>query len=289
MDRAGGQLSGPAIDWGRPWFAPWRACGEQVADRVDAGVALHEALNAERGAPVRFVPQQALPAGRAYEHFIRGSGDCPVRPGLHDFFNGLCWLAMPLTKARLNQLQAAQIEERGVGAVRGPVRDAITLFDENGALLDAPPELWAALVQRDWRGLFVELRPLWRHARLLVFGHALLEKLAAPRKELTAHVWRFPIAIAIGSVAAADNHLSSQLTPELLAVKPFVPLPLLGIPGWWPENGDDSFYDDAQVFRPRRVITDNNSTPCDPAPPLISTGRSASAAQGNFTTLSESS
>ena len=40
----------------------------------------------------------------------------------------------------------------------------------------------------------------------------------------------------------------------------FTPLPLLGIPGWWPENGELSFYDDAQVFRPRR-------TPSLPATP----------------------
>ena len=251
MDQAGRQLSGLAIDWGRPWFAPWRASGEPVAKGVDAGVALHEALNAERGAPVRFVAQQALPAGQAYEHYIRGSGNCPVRPGLHDFFNGLVWLAMPLTKTRLNQLQAAQIEARGVGAVRGPVRDAITLFDENGALLDAPPPLWAALWERDWRRLFVELRPLWWEARLLVVGHALLEKLVSPRKELTAHVWRYPVAC--DTVAAADGQLAAQLTPQLLAGKPFTPLPLLGIPGWSAENQDVCFYDDAQVFRPRRA------------------------------------
>jgi hypothetical protein len=200
---------------------------------------------------VRFVEQSALPAGQAYEHYIRGSGNCPVRPGLHDFFNGICWLGLPLSKSRLNQLQAAEIEARGVAAVRGPVRDAITLFDENGALLDAPPQLWAALLERDWQRLFVALRPLWTEARLLVVGHALLEKLVAPRKALTAHVWCSPVAL--GSVAAADAQLAGELTGALLAAKPFTPLPLLGIPGWWPENRDVCFYDDAQVFRSRRA------------------------------------
>lgn len=251
MDQASRQLAGPAIDWSGPWFAHVRQPGERVARRVAAGMPLHDALNLEQGAPVRFVEQAALPAGQAYEHYIRGSGNCPVRPGLHDFFNGLCWLALPLAKARLNQLQTAQIDARGVGAVRGPVRDAITIFDENGALLDAPPELWAALVDRNWRRLFVELRPLWRQARLLLVGHALLEKLVSPRKELTAHVWRSQVAI--DSVAQADALLAGQLTAARLAAKPFTPLPLLGIPGWCEQNQDDSFYDDAQVFRPRRA------------------------------------
>ena len=210
---------------------------------------LQQALNLESIAPVRFVAQRELPAGQAYEHYVAASGNCPVRPGLHDFFNGLCWLGLPLSKSALNRLQAADIASRGVGSARGPMRDAITLFDENGAVLDAPPQLWTALLARDWPRLFVELRPLWRQARLLVVGHGLLEKLVAPRKELTAHVWRFPLRC--DSLAAADAALSAELTADLLADKPFTPLPLSGVPGWWPDNEQLCFYDDGQVFRPR--------------------------------------
>ena len=211
----------------------------------------HEALNLEPGAPVRFVEQSALPAGQAYERYVAGSGNCPVRPGLHDFFNGICWLGLPLSKSALNRLQADEIEAHGVGSVRGPVRDAITQFDENGALLDAPPELWSALLERDWHRLFVGLRPLWMQARLLIVGHAMLEKLVSPRKELTAHVWRFPVCC--DSLTAADAALSVQLSAAGLAGKPFTPLPLLGIPGWCAGNEQVCFYDDAQVFRPRAV------------------------------------
>jgi len=245
----GGNRPLEAIDWSRPWFEPWREPGESVAALVRDGMPLHDALNRQPGAPVRFVEQQQLPPGQAYEHFISASSQCPVRPGLHDFFNGLAWLALPRAKSALNRLQAAQIEERGIGAVRGPVRDAITLFDENGALLDAPQPLWDALLERDWRRLFVALRPLWSEARLLIVGHALLEKLAVPRKELTAHVWRG--TIALDSLPAADAQLAGLLTAQLLASKPFTPLPVLGIPGWCHQNRQDCFYDDAQVFRPR--------------------------------------
>ena len=236
-----------AIEWGRPWYSPWREPGERVARQVAAGLPLHEALNRQGGAPVRFAPQSDLPEGESYEAHIFERGTCPTRQNLHDFFNGLCWIAMPLAKRRLNELQAAQIAAAGVGGVRGPVRDAITVFDENGALLEAPPALWQALLAREWRRLFVELRPLWSQARLTVFGHALLEKLAHPRKDLTAHVWA--VAGASGGLQHLDRWLAQQLTADLLAAKPFTPLPLLGVPGWCAENQNFSFYDDSLVFR----------------------------------------
>jgi hypothetical protein len=238
------------LDWAQPWFAPWREAGEPVAAALAAGQPPHQALIGAGSGAVRFVPQDALPAGSAYEQFIFDTGDCPVRPGLHDFFNGLVWLRMPRTKRRLNELQAREIAAGAVGGRRGPVRDAITVFDENGALLQAPAPLWAALVARDWRRLFVDLRPLWQDSRLLVVGHALLEKLATPRKDLTAHVWRFPCPDV--AFATADGWLAAECTPDALAAKPFTPLPVLGIPGWWPANENFSFYDDSVVFRPAR-------------------------------------
>ena len=238
------------LDWQAPWYLPWRDPGQAVQRRQAGGAPLHQALDSSAAAPVRFVPQEALPEGAAYERFIFERGECPTRDNLHDFFNALVWHRMPRTKARLNALQAAQIAAHGIGGRRGPVRDAITLFDENGALLDAPAALWDALLAREWARLFVDLRPLWDQARVLVFGHALLEKLAAPRKDLTAHVWCEPCALA--DLAAADAWLAERCTPQRLAAKPFTPLPVSGIPGWDAANQNFSFYDDSVVFRPRR-------------------------------------
>lgn len=246
----------PAPDWTAPWFAPVAAEGRAVRAAVAQGVALPQALDAGGACPVRFVPQAELPADTAYEQFIFDTGRVPTRENLHDFFNGLCWRRFPLTKQRLNQLQAAEIASAGVGAVRGPVRDALTLFDENAALLQAPPPLWDALAARDWQRLFVTLRPLWAQARLVLFGHALLEKLVTPYKSITAHVLREPVPEALGDdLAAWDGWLAQRLSAPLLAAKPFTPLPVLGVPGWWAANNDPAYYADAGVFRPARMDT----------------------------------
>jgi len=237
-------------DWERPWLAPWRESGERVVLAIEGGATYHEALNREPGALVCFVPQDRLPPGQAYEQFIFESGTVPTRDNLHDFFNGLCWLRFPLTKKKLNQLQAAQIAAAGVVPLRGPVRDALTVFDENAAFLSAPQPLWDALVARDWQRLFVDLRPLWQEARLVLFGHALLEKLASPRKPITAHIYR--AQPAMNSIAELDAWVAADLSADKLAAKPFAPLPVLGVPGWWPENENFSFYDDSFVFRPPR-------------------------------------
>ena len=247
------------IDWQRPWLAPLAEAGRQAAQRVQAGASVAAALNAlvdEGKAPapgVRFVPQAALPAGMAYEQFIHDQGDVPTRDNLHDFFNGLIWLHYPATKRRFNQLQAQAIALDGVGAVRGPVRDALTVFDENGAVLLEPPALHAALAARQWRRLCVELRPLWQQARLLILGHALLEKLVLPRKSITAHVYQ--ARTAINNIVNVDAGLAHDLTAPWLAVKPFAPLPVLGVPGWWADNQNFCFYDDSLVFRSARQMT----------------------------------
>jgi hypothetical protein len=198
---------------------------------------------------VEFVPQSKLPADIAYEAFIFSHKRVPTRDNLHDFFNGLCWLRFPQTKLRLNFLQAQEIASEGVGATRGPLRDALTLFDENVLLLQASDKLWRALQVRDWTKLFVELRDEWQSAHIVIFGHALLEKLVAPYKSITAHVFRIASYVDAKDEQALYDWLTKKLQPEYLATKPYLPLPVLGIPGWWPENEDLSFYSDTQVFR----------------------------------------
>jgi hypothetical protein len=201
------------------------------------------------GGAVEFVSQSELPTDIAYEAFIFSHKRIPTRDNLHDFFNGLCWLRFPQTKLRLNFLQAQEIASQGVNATRGSLRDALTLFDENVLLLQASDELWQALQDRDWTKLFGELRDEWQSAHIVIFGHALLEKLVAPYKSITAHVFRIASDVDAKDDQALDDWLATKLQPDYLATKPYLPLPVLGIPGWWPENEDLSFYSDTQVFR----------------------------------------
>lgn len=239
-----------AIDWAAPWLAYLRPQGQQATQRVQAGLSCADALNAALApdtGPVLFVPQSDLPAGAAYESYIFNSNCCPTREGLHDFFNGLAWLHFPQTKRRLNHLHEAQISQTGIQPVRGPARDALTVFDENAAFFQGPDALWNALVAKDWHTLFVTLRPLWQEVHLVLFGHALLEKLVYARKPITAHVFR--AQAATNSIADIDAWVAAQLSAEMLAAKPFAHLPVLGVPGWWPENTDPAFYADASVFR----------------------------------------
>ena len=239
------------VDWAQPWLTHLKAPGEAVEQALANGISLPLALGTAHSDAVRFVPQQQLPDGEAYECFIFDTGQCPTRDNLHDFFNGLCWITFPQIKKKLNQLQAAEIAKAGVQPLRGAVRDALTVFDENAAFLIAPQALWDALLARDWHMLFITLRPLWKDAQLILFGHALLEKLVYPRKAITAHVYRPQAAInSIATISELDSWIAAGMSAEKLAAKPFTPLPVLGVPGWWPENESFSFYSDSQVFRP---------------------------------------
>ena len=243
-----------AVVWAQPWLAPYRPCGRAVESDLAQGLSVAEALNRQldhqplhlAAGRLRFVPPDAAAPAEAYEAFIARTAQVPTRDNLHDLFNGLVWLTCPLLKRRLNELQAQQIAQDGVGALRGRVRDRLTLFDENGALWRPPSQLVAALRRRDWHALFVTHRAAWQQAQTTLVGHALLEKLAAPRKAITAHVWAVPEG------AAAEPWIVDTLGAGDGAARAHLPLPVLGIPGWWPENEKEDFYDDAAVFRPAR-------------------------------------
>ncbi|TXL68898.1 DUF3025 domain-containing protein [Zeimonas arvi] len=258
---------------GPPWLAPfaaWATASDpRPVGRLDLGRlnALAEArgLALEGGTPVRFV--DAAAAGpMPYELAIAATGEVPTRvdgPGMvHDWFNALCWLRWPAIKARMNRLQAEAIRARpaSLAGPRGALRDAITLFDESGALFLADDEgAIASLRGFDWRGLFVARRETFAsRVRVLVVGHALLEKLQSPYKALCAHA--LPVAMALDDVAPGrpdaldrlDAAVAATLDAGALARERLAPLPLLGIPGWWPGNEDPAFYNDASVFRPGR-------------------------------------
>lgn len=222
-----------APDWAAPWFAPYREVGAPVLARLAGGAPVHAALG-----HARFEPAGAPAAG--YEHHVATTGRVPTRHNAHDLFNGLVWLRHPAFKAALNQAHVAA--PPAPPGRRGPLRDALTLLDESGLLLTAPAPLQAALRRHDWHAAFIDGRSLWRQAQAQVVGHALLEKLLQPRKPLCARV------LFVDDIDAPG--LPADLTPAALP-----PLPVLGIPGWWPPNEEEGFYADEQVFRPKRLAS----------------------------------
>lgn len=260
----------PPIDWAQPWYDTVRPAFERAAPPPDSfidvfnGAARALDLRCGAGLPLRFVPQELLPEGTAYEEFIGATGQVPTRDNLHDFFNALVWQTFPLIKRELNALQAAQIAQAGVGKSRGPARDAATIFDENAALLvvrdsDAGRTLVEHLRAHRWREALYDRRHLFGvDAEVWLFGHALMEKLVAPRKAITAHtrVVFVPdeyFALAPDARRAwIDREMADTLKREDLAPSGFTPLQVLGVPGWWPGQ-DADFYLDTTVFRPKRM------------------------------------
>jgi hypothetical protein len=258
------------IDWRAPWFAPYAERGlrwqrDALAAPSDfvamlareARAAGHATGNGQR---LSFIEQSALPAGAAYEAHIAATGCVPTRRNLHDFFNALVWFAHPRVKAVLNARQARAIARDGVAAARGAERDFLTLFDENALLfVCSDPTLSAALTAFDWRRLFVEELAAWGvRCEARVFGHALLEKLVSPYKACTGHAWivAAPADYFVWPRASRDEWLDGAVAASLaegeLSNGRYAPLPILGVPGFWPGNADPGFYDDRHVFRAGR-------------------------------------
>lgn len=228
---------------------PLLACADPRAALSTAASA--RGITTASGCPLQFVDAGDAPAGSTYEAHIAATGRVPTRLAAHDLLNALVWLALPRFKARLNVLQAAAIARDGVGARRGPLRDAATLLDENGALLVTDDADMALLLrERRWHELFVDRRLRWSAVRVLVCGHALMTKLAAPYKAITGHALHVavPATSATGVVdACLEATLDEGLNPSVL-----MPLPVLGIPGWCAANAEPAFYDDGAVFRAAR-------------------------------------
>jgi hypothetical protein len=259
-----------------PWLAPYAAFIEVLEPgRWDANpgrllehlnrLARERDLRTLSGRPLHFVdarasaaPGAVLDAGVAYETVIAETGAVPTRTlgagARHDLYNALVWLRFPQTKAVLNGLQAAQINRHGVGARRGAVRDAVTLFDENAVVwLCDDPAPARALAAFDWSTLFRLLRdPDAPRVTTWVLGHALLEKLEAPFKAITAHA--LPLALAADTAPDdVDSALAARWRDSPPASTDFCPLPVMGLPGWCEDNDRPGFYDDTTVFRGGRT------------------------------------
>lgn len=235
-----------------------RLAGPEFPTCAQLNALLPEGLRSAGGPTIRLRTDDAL-ADDAYEHRIYTTGCVSTRSqNWHDLFNALVWMRYPRIKAAMNSLHyhAAPVYKSGA---RGPLRDALTLFDECGVVvLSDRMDLLAALAQRRWLDAF-QADAFETSIMLPVIGHAMLEKYLSPYKAMTANallVQVKPDFMALPRerrLLRFDREIAKQMlagqvlnTPACLS-----PLPLAGVPGWWPreQQNDDRFYTDRDVFR----------------------------------------
>ena len=246
-----GIFSAPALHHLGPILpGPWLTADDWPDLPALNAEAARQALHNAASQPIRFVAQTERCGQRDYELNIYASGEVPTRVrNWHDLFNALSWLSLPATKAALNDVQAAALRNTPHGP-RGPQADAATLFDESGLVIAAPdPALGEALRARRWHEAFITHREAWAAAEVVIVGHAILEKLLKPWPGITAKCVFMPQPPAGGLDAALAAH---WLTGQVTRPADLFPMPVLGVPGWWPANADPAFYDDREIFRPAR-------------------------------------
>jgi hypothetical protein len=255
-----------------PMFAPLRPVAERLPAIGWPDVELLSGLAEESGRRVvnaqgqqlRFVPHEAKPKNfeRGFEQRAYLRGEVQVRPfDWHDLFNALVWISFPTTKAVINARHFESLSEGGRGN-RPPQRDALTLFDEDGvAVFSSNPELLDLVRDFRWKTLFWERRDQVRECmRFVVFGHALYRKALMPFVGLTGKAVLLEVprgfleATPQAQIEDADRRLSAHIwdRARMCSGRELAPLPALGVPGWWPANGQESFYDNTVYFRPGR-------------------------------------
>ncbi|HEX2830554.1 MAG TPA: DUF3025 domain-containing protein [Burkholderiales bacterium] len=242
-------------------FEPFARCAGRLGgstdwprrSALDALLAEHRVRNA-RGDALRAVGP-GVGGAAAYEGRVFERRELAVREGeWHDLMNVLVWCVFPATKAALNARHAESAAAEA-GGRRGRARDALTLFDESGAIVvSSDADLLDELRAFRWRELFVGKRARVRTAlRVYLFGHGLLEKALAPYVGMTAQAITLAVdREVIENRALVDRATAKYVADVLTTPRDLAPLPVLGVPGWWKANEEEAFYDDTAYFRPGR-------------------------------------
>jgi hypothetical protein len=251
-----------------PVLAPLRTVAEKLPRIGWPNVEVLNHVAAETGRRIvnargqRIVFTAPRAGGPSFEARTLASGEVEVRfIDWHDLLNALVWITYPTAKAAING-RHNQAFERDSPGQRSPERDALTHFDEDGVVvLSADPELNALIRGFAWKELFWRRREaVQRHMRFFLFGHALYEKALAPFVGMTGKALLFDVppdvlARPADALRAEVDRLTALhvWNPQnLLQPRELAPLPVLGVPGWWPDNGRAEFYDDTDYFRSGR-------------------------------------
>lgn len=227
------------------------------------------AITSAHGAPLRFVPQSGKPdhfeqryASRIYLH-----GEVQTRLNCwHDFFQVICWCLYPNIKRTLNAQHFIASKQHADAnhskGSRSKPENAMSLFDECGAIIVCSnPALLEMVRNFAWKDLFWRNRTAFEHEiRCFMFGHALMQKVLNPYVGITANCLLLEVPQSFfrsthaQQLAQLDLQMAGKMQSENLLPNPraLSPLPLLGVPKWWPDNTDAAFYDNVDYFRPGR-------------------------------------
>ncbi len=259
-----------------PLFEPLRVygtalCGVDWAELVELQAVIDErGILSSGGQPLRLVPQHARADAfeDRYEVRIYREGELQLRTrNWHDLFNLLAWIAFPRAKAALNARHyQALLDQQSRGVVnRGPAQDTLTLVDESGVIVvSSDADLLQDVRDFAWKRLFWERRErATKNMRWLLFGHALYEKALQPFLGITGHGvllqvdHGFHMLTLVRQLDFIDGMLAGRIAdPDLFrTTRELAPVPILGVPGWWPANNQSSFYDNTAYFRPGRRNT----------------------------------
>lgn len=198
-----------------------------------------------------------------FERHVVNYNELVVRhDSLHDVLNALVWRTFPKTKRAISEAHVAL----GVtidGKTRPRRRDVLTLFDESGIIiLSENHNLRTMNQQHQWRELFITHRSDFiRQARPILFGHGAMEQLGNQlpqvNRGLTVKALWLPLPVNT-TLAEVDAYLAERVVngERLNEHERSIPMPVLGLPGWFIENESADCYDDESVFRPlrKRVI-----------------------------------
>ena len=250
-------------------FEPLRVHGGAVLDLAWPAMEDFERALAAREPPVRVASGRALALVRQgpkpltfedrYEARLYLRGELQVREAdQHDHFNVLVWLAFPRAKAALNarHYEALRARAEAGAANRGPAQDALTLFDESGVVIASSDAGLAGMLQEwRWKDLFWANRGrLASRLQLFLFGHAAYQKMLRPFLGITCRGIVLDVEAGLLSaplpqrLAEIDARVAAHVADpaRMLATRELAVVPVLGYPGWHPDNGNEGFYDNTE-------------------------------------------
>jgi len=258
---AGGRI--PVHSFEHPAFSVLEPSVRERLLLLDHFPAPHELRQLAEGLPSAIAPwfdfaaqaQAQLSAAGGFDRSLSETSLVPTRVGsFHDLLGALVWLHFPALKTAIHRVQLAAEE-----AVRGPTQNAATHLDESGVLVvSTEPTIFESLSALKWREVFWERRAELRQTtRFVAFGHGLLDALRAPHPRLMGQALFVRVAAERLGLTRSDfrvfldGALAALLHGFLSEPARLSPLPVLGVPGWSP-NQSPAYYEDERYFRSAR-------------------------------------